>query len=414
MDWSKLQSLDEALQEALGRARRYDGQPWPMEQVGLFDADGRTLAMDLVSPIDIPSWDNSAMDGYALRTSDLAVPGQLLPIAARIAAGCAPQALPAGAVARIFTGAPIPAGADAVLVQEKAEHVDDGTPFGALRVLEAPKPGASIRRIGEDLSKGEAALRKGERLTPASLGVAASAGASKLWVSARPKVAFFSTGDELAMPGEVAPENLPPGSIFNSTRFFLGALIARAGCVPLDMGIVPDGLEATKQALLAASVVADVVITCGGVGAGDEDHVKSALREVGSLDLWQLAIKPGKPFAMGAIGRACFIGLPGNPVAAMVTFMMLALPFLLRLQGVVDVEPRCFMVPAGFDFHQVESRREFPRASVGADGRLRLYASQGSAVLTSMARGHGLVDLGSAGPIKAGDLVKFIPFGSLM
>ncbi len=407
-----LMPFDQALAQLLAQA-----QPLPdIEWVDSFDADGRVLAHDQVSALQVPPFDNSAMDGYALRCADLAGVGTELPVAQRIAAGSSGQHLQPGTAARIFTGAPVPAGADAVVMQEACEALDGGA---RVRIQAAVQPGQNIRRAGEDIALGATVLAAGQRLGPAALGLAASIGLAQLPVHRRPRVALFSTGDELVMPGQVAPQDLPAGAIYNSNRFFLRSLLQRLGCSVTDMGIVPDTREATIAALRQASSGHDVILTSGGVSVGEEDHIKPAVQALGSLDLWQIAVKPGKPFAYGRVqggagAAAHFLGLPGNPVASFVTCLVLVRPFLLRLQGVVDVAPKTIAVRADFDWPRADKRREFLRARLQPDGSLALFGHQGSGVLTSTAWGDGLVDNPPGETIARGDSVRFIPFGGLL
>ncbi|WP_119966713.1 molybdopterin molybdotransferase MoeA [Simplicispira lacusdiani] len=400
-----LMALDDALAALLAQAA-----PLAREDVATFEADGRVLAQDLVSALQVPAFDNSAMDGYALRYADVAAPGALLPVSQRIAAGGTGAPLQAGTAARIFTGAPVPPGADAVVMQEDCLAQDDGT----VRVQTLPRSGQNIRRAGEDIARGAVVLRAGTRLAPAALGLAASIGLARLPVARRPRVALFSTGDELVMPGEVAPEQLPPGAIYNSNRFFLRALLRRLGCEVTDCGNLPDQREATTEALRGASTDHDVVLTSGGVSVGEEDHVKPAVQQLGHLDLWQIGIKPGKPFACGKVGGAHFIGLPGNPVSSLITFLVLVRPFLLRLQGVQDVAPETVAASAHFNWPKPEKRREFLRVRRNAAGGLDLYPHQGSGVLTSAVWGDGLVDHPAGQTIAHGDTVRFIAFSELM
>ena len=283
-----------------------------------------------------------------------------------------------------------------------------------MRINAVPAPGQWVRAAGEDVTRGAVILQKGERLAPASIGLAAGIGLAALQVATRPRVALFSTGDELVMPGDVPPEAMKPGAIYNSNRFFLRAMLQRLGCAVTDMGVVPDRLDATVAALRDAAQGHDLILTSGGVSVGEEDHVKPAVQSLGSLDLWQIAIKPGKPFAYGRIGGAHFIGLPGNPVSSFITFALLVRPFLLRLQGVVNVAPTTIAASAGFDWPRVDKRREFLRARHGADGRLELFANQGSGVLTSVAWGDGLVDNPAGHAIARGDQVRFLPFTDLL
>ncbi len=405
-----MKSLDDALAELLGHASAGLGN----EQVSTFDADGRVLAQDVVSALHVPPQDNSSMDGYALRCGEVAEPGVVLPMSQRIAAGANGNALAVGSVARIFTGAPIPPGADAVVMQEDCEALKGPTEWGDVRVNVVPKPGQWIRRAGEDVKKGAVVLASGERMTPASLGLAASIGMASLAVVRKPKVALFSTGDELVMPGDVAPQDMKPGAIYNSNRFFLRSLLLRLGCEVTDFGIVPDRLDATLDALKKASQRHDLILTSGGVSVGEEDHIKPAVQALGELNLWQIAIKPGKPFAYGRIGSAHFMGLPGNPVSSFVTFLVLVRPFLLRLQGVPDVASKSIAANAHFTWPKADKRREFLRVRRNAAGGLDLFPNQSSGVLTSAVWGDGVVDNPPGQTITHGDVVQFISFADLL
>ena len=400
-----LKPLDEALAQLLAQAEPLQG----VEQVETFDADGRVLAQDLISGLQVPPQDNSSMDGYAVRCADL-VSGTALPVSQRIAAGSHGDALAPQSVARIFTGAPVPAGADAVVMQEDCVVQDDGR----VRVRTAVQPGQWIRRAGEDVMRGAVVLPQGTRLSPAALGLAASIGMAQLTVARRPRVALFSTGDELVMPGQVAPQDMAPGAIYNSNRFFLKALLTRLGCEVSDLGIVPDDRAATVRALREAAHAHDLILTSGGVSVGEEDHIKPAVQSLGSLDLWQIAIKPGKPFAYGRVLDAHFIGLPGNPVSSYVTFLLLVRPFLLKLQGVSNSVPASRTCRADFSWPRADKRREFLRVRLNADGALELFANQSSGVLTSAVWGDGLVDNPPGKTIAQGDAVRFISFAELL
>lgn len=402
-----MRSLDDALAELLGHAQPLSG----LEQVSTFDAQGRVLAEDIVSALQVPHLDNSAMDGYALRCADVPQTGTVLRVTQRIPAGSVGTDLLAGTAARIFTGAPIPPGADAVVMQEDCEPVAPGT---EIRVLSVPTSGQWIRRSGEDVRRGDRVLAAGRRLDPQSLGLSASVGRAQLLVRARPRVALFSTGDELVMPGAVAPSDLPPGAIYNSNRFFLRGLLQRLGCTVTDLGIVPDQRAATIEALRAAAQHHDLVLTSGGVSVGEEDHVKPAVAELGRLDLWQIAIKPGKPFAYGRIDAAHFMGLPGNPVSSFVTFLMLVRPFLLALQGATDLAPPGQPMRADFSWPRADRRREFLRARRNAQGGLDLFPNQSSGVLTSMVWADGLVDTPPGCTVAVGDAVRFLPLAELL
>ena len=400
-----LKPLDEALVELLAYAACLD----QVETVSTFDADGRILAQDLVASLNVPAHDNSSMDGYAVRCADWVDPDTPLQVNQRIAAGSSGEALGPGCAARIFTGAPVPVGADAIVMQE------DCLPDGAqVRLLSQPKVGQWIRRCGEDVRAGRTVLCKGELLEPASIGLAASIGFDRLTVAAPVRVALFSTGDELVMPGDVAPKDMKPGAIYNSNRFFLRALLQRLGCTVTDMGIVPDKLDATLAALKTASTAHDLVLTSGGVSVGEEDHIKPAVQALGQLNLWQIAIKPGKPFAYGKIGNSHFIGLPGNPVSSFVTFLLLVRPFIRKLQGATRIAPDSIAACAHFDWPKADKRREFLRAKRNLAGGLDLFDNQSSGVLTSAVWADGLVDNPAGTAIAYGDTVRFIPFASLM
>jgi molybdopterin molybdotransferase len=401
-----LKPLDVALAQLL----QYASVLTQQEEVSTFDADGRVLAQDIVSDLQVPPQDNSSMDGYALRCADLSPGATELPVTQRIAAGSAGVALHPSSAARIFTGAPIPPGADAVIMQEDCEAL----PGERVRINATALPGQWIRRAGEDIAEGSVVLARGERLSPAALGLAASVGMSTLTVLRRPRVALFSTGDELVMPGEITPAQMKPGSIYNSNRFFLRALLQRLGCQVSDLGIVPDRLDATVQALQQAARGHDLILTSGGVSVGEEDHIKPAVQSLGSLDLWQLAIKPGKPFAYGRVQDAHFIGLPGNPVSSFVTFLLLVRPFLLRLQGARHVAVHSIAVPAHFTLPKADKRREFLRARRNAQGGLDLFGNQSSGVLTSAVWADGLVDNPPGQVIAYGDLVRFIPLMEML
>ena len=406
MNRAPLRPLDEALAELLAQAQPLAG----MEQVRTFDADGRVLAQDLVSQLQVPPQDNSSMDGYAVRAHEIADEGVTLPVTQRIPAGSAAAPLAPGSAARIFTGAPVPAGADAIVMQEETEPAGEQ----AVRILRVPAPGQWIRRSGEDVTRGAVVLARGHRLDPAALGLAASIGMDRLTVARRPRVALFSTGDELVMPGEVPPGEMRPGAIYNSNRFFLQALLRRLGCEVSDFGIVPDAREATVRALDLAAGEHDLILTSGGVSVGEEDHVKPAVQSLGTLDLWQIAIKPGKPFAHGRVRSAHFMGLPGNPVSSFVTFLLLVRPFLLKLQGAAEVGVRAMTVPAAFDWPRADKRREFLRVRRNAAGAVELFANQSSGVLTSAVWADGLVDNPAGATIARGDPVRFLSLAELL
>ncbi len=396
-------SLEEALSRLLGSIAPISDT----ESVSTFEALGRVLAQDVGSSLDVPPLANTSMDGYAVRTADVSREGMVLPVAQRIAAGQVGARLEPGTAARIFTGAPIPEGADAVVMQEQCEQVD-----GRVRINAVPSPGQWIRRQGEDVRQGSIVLARGRRLTPQALGLAATVGAASLAVVRRPRVALFSTGDELAMPGEA----LRPGAIYNSNRYTLRGLLAQFGCECTDLGIVPDTMEATRQALRRAAQGHDLILTSGGVSVGEEDHIRPAVQAEGRIDLWQIAIKPGKPLAFGEVRNGSdrptwFIGLPGNPVSSFVTFLLAVRPFLLALQGAPSDPPRGLLLPAGFDWPKPDMRREFLRVRYGADGSLELFPNQSSGVLTSTVWAEGVVDNPPGHPIAKGDLVRYVSLG---
>jgi molybdopterin molybdotransferase len=398
------------LAEALARLQAAVGATGQTEAVSTFDALGRVLAESVCSTLDVPPEDNTAMDGYALRCADVAQAGTTLPVAQRIAAGAVGTALAPGTAARIFTGAQIPAGADAVVMQEDCTAQGD-----AVRVNVLPSPGLAIRRRGEDVRNGAVVLAAGQRLTPQALGLAAAVGAASLRVARRPRVALFSTGDELVMPGTP----LPPGAIYNSNRYTLRAMVQALGCECIDLGIVPDRLDATREALRRAAQASDLIVTSGGVSVGEEDHLRPAVQAEGRLDLWQIAIKPGKPLAFGEVRRsdgsaAWFVGLPGNPVSSFITFLLAVRPVLLWLQGATDVAPRGLPARADFDWPRADRRREFLRVRRNAQGGLELFANQGSGVLTSTVWADGLVDTPPGQAIRRGDLVDYLPLAELL
>jgi len=404
--------LDDALAQLLAAVTPLAAQ----DAVSTFDADGRVLAVDVVSGLQVPGFDNSAMDGYAVRAEDLLSGLHELHVTQRIAAGSTGQRVEPGTAARIFTGAPVPPGADAVVMQEDCELLSDGSDAAParIRVKGVPLPGQHIRHAGEDVQQGQCVLPAGTRLGPAELGLVASIGMAQLPVVRKPRVALLSTGDELVMPGAVAPQDMPPGAIYNSNRFFLLNLLRRMGCEVADLGIVPDDRAATIAALQRAAADNDVILTSGGVSVGEEDHIKPAVQSLGTLDLWQIGIKPGKPFAHGRIGAAHFIGLPGNPVSSYVTFLLLVRPFLLRLQGVQDVAMKSIAARADFDWPRADKRREFLRVRRNANGGLDLFANQSSGVLTSAVWGDGVVDVPPSQPVLYGQTVRYIPFSELL
>lgn len=392
---------DQLLDALLERARSVaETETLPVAQTF-----GRILAAPQMSAITVPPLDNSAMDGYAVRVADVVAHGIKLPVSQRILAGAVGEALQPGTAARIFTGAPIPPGADAVIMQEYC--VAEGSDV----VCNAqPGIGDNIRRAGEDVRAGDTVLAAGTRLGAAEMGLVASVGLAELPVYRRLRVACFFTGDELVTPGEP----LAPGQIYNSNRYTLTGLLNGLGCELIDLGVVPDTLEATEAALSHAAGVADVVITSGGVSVGEADYVKAAVEKLGRVEMWKVAMKPGKPLVYGRVGEADFVGLPGNPVSAFVTFSLFVRPFLLKRMGATNVLYRAFAVEADFAWPKAGARREFLRARLQTNGKLALFPNQSSGVLTSCAWADGLVDLPIGQTIRPGDWVRFIPFSELL
>ncbi len=407
-----LLSLDDALLRLAAGAAPYRIRQ--TQTLSTFDALGRVLAQAVHSTLDVPPQDNTAMDGYALRAADVPEKGSVLPVSQRIPAGVVGQALQPGTAARIFTGGQVPAGADAVVMQEQCEALA-GEGLGAVRVNTSVQAGQWIRRRGEDVVQGAAVLQAGERLTPQALGLAASVGVGQLSVLRRPRLAIFSTGDELMMPGEP----LRPGAIYNSNRFVLRGLAQAAGCEATDLGIVPDRLDATRAALREAAQDHDLIVTCGGVSVGEEDHLKPAAQAEGQIEHWQMAIKPGKPLAFGSIRRAdgssaLLVGLPGNPVSAFVTWLLAVSAVLRTLQGMPATLPRALPIRADFDWPKPDKRREFLRVRFNAEGGLELFANQSSGVLTSAVWADGLVDNAPGQAIRKGETVRFMPLSELV
>ncbi|MBI4985550.1 MAG: molybdopterin molybdotransferase MoeA [Rhodocyclales bacterium] len=394
-------SLEEAQEKMFAAARRVKG----VDRVPLAEAAGRVLAEALVSAIDVPPADNSGMDGYALRCADVAAPGARLKVSQRIPAGSVGSALEPRTAARIFTGAPIPPGADAVVMQEVCTMADDH-----VVVDHVPTVGDHIRRAGEDIRRDAEVLPAGLRLTPQAIGMAASVGAAVLPVFRRLSVGLLSTGSELTEPGAA----LPPGGIYNSNRAMLRALLERLGCAVEEFGNVRDTLDDTRKALRKAGALHDLVLSSGGVSVGEEDHVRSAVAAEGEVSLWSLATKPGKPLAFGKIGNADFIGMPGNPVSVFVTFLLLARPFILKCQGAVAAPPRTLSLVSASAWTKPGPRREFLRARLRADGRVEFYPNQSSGVLTSTLWGDGFVDNPAQQAIAVGDVVRFLPFADLI
>lgn len=392
-----LLSVDEALERLLSGAAPVR----EVEELPTMQATGRVLARDQASTMDVPPMDNSAMDGYAVRISD----GNRLKVAQRIAAGSVGKPLEPGTAARIFTGAPIPPGADAIVMQEHCSVEGD---FVLLK--KNPKKGEWIRLTGSDVRKSGIILEAGKKLLPQDVGLAASVGIKTLPVHRKVRLGLFFTGDELIMPGDP----LPPGKIYNSNRFTLNGLASAFGCEVRDYGIVPDKLDATRDVLRRAAAENDIIVTSGGVSVGDEDHVKPAVEAEGSLLMWRIAMKPGRPLAFGKVKNAAFIGLPGNPVSSFVTFLIFVRPFVLKTQGMEKTQPNSIDARADFDWPEPDSRREFLRVKWNAQGGLDLYPTQDSAVLTSTAWADGLVDNPAKHAIRKGERVTFLPYSELL
>jgi molybdopterin molybdotransferase len=382
------------------------------EEAPLAEACGRILARDLVAAIDVPPHPNSAVDGYAVAHADL-LPDRdtVLPVTGRAAAGH-PLGRPAarGEAIRIFTGARMPDGPDTVMMQEDCVAAD-----GQVRLRAGIKPGANRRRAGEDVAAGAVVIPAGRRLRAQELGLAASLGLAALTVYRRLRVAILSTGDELGEPGGA----LPAGGIYDANRHTIAALLHGLGCRVTDLGIQPDRPAAIRDALAAAAAGHDLVISSGGMSTGEEDHVRAAVEAQGSLHFWRLAIKPGRPVALGQIGRVPFMGLPGNPVAVMVTFLTLARPLILRLAGASDLMPRAYRVRAGFDYRKKSERREYIRARLEADGTggwiARKFPRDGAGILSSMVDSDGLVVLDEGlTRLENGGEVDFLPFREVL
>ena len=380
------------------------------EVVSTADALGRVLAETVVSTVDVPPDDNSAMDGYAIRASDASTEDKhSLPVSQRIPAGTTGKPLAPGTAARIFTGAPMPPDADTVLMQEVCEAAD-----GKVSFMGPVKAGRNVRRAGEDIKQGSEILSPGARIRPQEMGLLASVGIGSVTVYRRLRVAIFFTGDELVEPGNT----LEPGQIYDSNRYTLLGLLETLGCEIVDLGIVGDTLDATKQGIRDATKQADLVITSGGVSVGEEDHVRIALEQEGDLNMWRIAIKPGKPLAFGVVHGVPFLGLPGNPVSVFVTFCLFVSPFIKRMQGMESVLAQAIPVRAGFDWPTTGKRREFVRSRLEHDAcgdvSAAIYHHQGSGVLTSTSWAGGLVEIPEGTTVSAGQLVDFLPFSALL
>ena len=404
-----MMSVDEALEIITSRIQPVEG----VEQVPLSAADGRTTVAEVNAPINIPSFNNSAVDGYAVRGEDLPTDSaRAFVVQERVIAGASAHAeIKPGHTIRIFTGAPMPPGADTVFMQEDVSVAEDGTvvlPPGLTR-------GANVRIAGEDIPIGSVALPKGRRMRPQDVALAAALGLTELPVRRRPRVAIFSTGNEVVSPGE----KRGPSQLFDSNRTMLSAMLRRLGCEPVDLGIIPDNEAAVSTSLKQAAQECDLILTTGGVSTGEEDHVKAGIESIGTLVLWRMAIKPGRPVTMGVIDGTPFIGLPGNPVAGFVTFTYIGRPAILALSGVVSRKPVPLQVRAKFDYHKKAGRREYVRVTLVQDedglfGATK-FPRDGAGILSSLVQTDGLVELcENVTAVKSGDMLSFLPYSSLL
>ena len=401
-------SVEQAIEKMLSQATAVE----QTETVDILEALHRVLAEDLHSAIDVPGYDNSAMDGYAVRSEDCQASGISLPVSQRIPAGQVGVALEPGTAARIFTGAPVPDGADAVVMQEMCQQQGDGEQDTVVTVNTTVRAGSNVRRAGEDIAAGSVVLHAGKRLRAQEMGLLASVGLAEFKVKRRLKVATFFTGDEIVAPGQP----LAAGQIYNSNRYTLRGLLQSMNCEVVDLGIVPDTLDATLDVLKRAADDADLVITSGGVSVGEEDYVRIALEQLGELSMWRIAMKPGKPVAFGKVANALFMGLPGNPVSVFVTFLLFARPLIMKLQGIKDYLAKPVSVVADFDWGTVK-RQEYLRVRlIQQDGQqlAQLFPHQGSGVLSSASWADGLVEVMIGKEIKRGDTVNYLSFEGLL
>ncbi len=404
-DLGHLMPVDDAIAHLLDQV-----PPPPAAQViALEQAMGRVLAADIHSPLNLPAWDNSAMDGYALRAADLPADGGYLPVCGRIAAGDqGTTPLPAGQAVQIFTGAPLPPGADTVVAQERCKVDGQRVWFPPVTL------GDHVRQEGEELRRGDLLFSAGKRLRAQEIGLLAGAGVAQVKVYRPLRVCLLSSGNELREPGEA----LAPGQIYNSNRYCLAALLKGWGVEVHDYGVMVDELAASRHALSLASSECDLLLSSGGVSVGEEDHLKQAIKELGSVDFWRLAIQPGKPLAFGEVGGKPWIGMPGNPSAALITALVVVRPFLLRAQGMTEVLPTPVTVPAGFDWLQPNKRRQYLRARLTADAggalQVELHPQQSSAMLTAACWADGLAVIEREQLVHKHDQVMFLPFAGLM
>lgn len=405
-DQPGLQPVEQALETLLSSAKAIT----ETEIISVEETLGRVLAEDQRSTVDVPPADNSAMDGFVFNSADLESDGSTtLPISQRIPAGVAPAPLQPGTAARIFTGAEVPPGADTVVMQENCEWADDN-----VTILVASKAGDNIRPQGQDIQNGSVLMFRGHRIKPQDMGLLASVGIAKAPVYRKLKVAILSTGDELVEPGM----ELQPGHIYNSNRYTLAGQMKALGFDYIDLGIVADNFEATEEALRRAAKEADCIVTSGGVSVGEEDHVKACVEQLGSIDLWKLAIKPGKPLAFGNVLGTPFLGLPGNPAAVFVTCALVARPYLLKTQGANDILPTPIQVTANFDRPKPAKRQEFLRAKLvineSGEACAELAGNQSSGVLSTASVGNGFAIHPLGGTIQARKPVDFLLFSDLL
>jgi len=392
-------TVDEALKAILSGAQ----VKVATEKVNLLEALGRIVAADQIATINVPPLDNSAMDGYCFAHRDLAA-GRKLPISQRIAAGEVGVPLVAATAARIFTGAPLPANADSIVMQENVELID-----GAIVLLAAVKKGQHVRPAGQDIERGSCVLARGQKLTPPEIGLLASIGVEQVEVYRPLQVAVMSTGDELVEPGQA----LGPGKIYNSNRYTLTAHLQAMGCQVIDGGIVADSFAGTCAALTELASRADLIICSGGVSVGEEDHVKAAVESLGQLDLWKLSIKPGKPLAFGSVGQTPFFGLPGNPSSVLVTFSICARPYIQMCQGLPATEPVSCRVRADFDLATAGTRQEYLRVRV-EKGAATLHPNQSSGVLASASWANALAVIPIGATVALGDDIEVLLLSELM
>jgi len=401
----KMLTTDEAIDFLLERSHATE----LTETINTLDAIDRVLAQSIISTLNVPPLDNSAMDGYVTRFSDLNSDAETtLVISQRIAAGYIGDELEKGTAARIFTGAPIPEGADTVIMQEQCQQLDHNVVIsGKIR------EGQHIRRAGEDITQGSEVMSAGQKLRPQDLGLIASVGVAEILVYKKITVAIFSTGDELLTPGDP----VEPGKIYNSNRYTLTGLLQKLGCEIIDLGCIQDDLDATVEAMKQAAEQADLIMTTGGVSVGEEDYIKLAIDKLGSVEMWRVAMKPGKPVAFGKVNKTPFIGLPGNPVSVFVTFCLFARVVIRTMQGCNNVLPRKLQVIAGFDWARKGPRREFVRGQlvVNDQGQQQafVYSTHSSGVLTSTTWADGLIEIPENACFEKGATLNWLDFSEL-